>query len=225
MSSFPGKRTFPQSPDVMGAFAEARYFGWNRLRSNEEFPVKEHSLNTKSILSTCCAQEALSRWACAFGTYFPDGLSSCRLSPDDGSTIERDRLGHRLWTVNWHAGQKPAGHSLSQRAPREHSANRSWAAGICGSGCAIEWGRIIRDLDPMIPQSGAWRRKIRIPGLVARRSWCSGNRMRGDHQRTSCGIQKNACRPSYVLAIRWPRSRIMGENCARRYAAYTASLH
>jgi hypothetical protein len=40
-----GERTFPTAPHEMGAFAEARYFGWAMVEKDERFPVKGHSLN------------------------------------------------------------------------------------------------------------------------------------------------------------------------------------
>jgi phosphatidylserine decarboxylase len=36
----PGKRSFPTEPHEMGAFGEARYFGWRTLDLNMTFPVK-----------------------------------------------------------------------------------------------------------------------------------------------------------------------------------------
>src|SRR4051794_22138364 len=40
----PGKRQFPDTPKDMGAFAEARYLGWEKLEPGMEFPIKGHSL-------------------------------------------------------------------------------------------------------------------------------------------------------------------------------------
>jgi phosphatidylserine decarboxylase len=46
----PGVRKFPSAPDEMGAFAEARYFAWDRLECEQRFPVKGHSLSAEKIL-------------------------------------------------------------------------------------------------------------------------------------------------------------------------------
>ena len=46
----PGARIFPQAADEMGAFAEARYFGWERLEDDQKFPLKGHSLSARRIL-------------------------------------------------------------------------------------------------------------------------------------------------------------------------------
>ena len=34
----------------MAAFAEARYFGWEKLEAEQQFPVKGHSLSAGKIL-------------------------------------------------------------------------------------------------------------------------------------------------------------------------------
>jgi phosphatidylserine decarboxylase len=88
----------------MGAFAEARYFAWERVQSDQTFPVKGHSLNAEHILGK--AERAL--------PFLNGPVLLARLAPvdyhhvhypDDGLTLEHDHLGHRLWTVNWHALQ------------------------------------------------------------------------------------------------------------------------
>jgi phosphatidylserine decarboxylase len=100
----PGKRTFPREPYNMGAFAEARYFGWEKLDLQQRFPVKGASLDAKMLLGN--ADRAKS---------FKDGpVILARLSPvdyhhlhyvDDGTTVETDRIGSKLWTVNRNALQ------------------------------------------------------------------------------------------------------------------------
>jgi len=98
----PGVRTFPSPPGEMGAFAEARYFGWERLDAEQHFPVKGHSLSAEQILGN--AQRAR--------PFIGGPVLLVRLAPVDyhhvhypdyGTTLDHDRLGHRLWTVNWHA--------------------------------------------------------------------------------------------------------------------------
>jgi phosphatidylserine decarboxylase len=100
----PGARTFVAAPNEMAAFAEARYFGWNRLESDQQFPVKGCSLSAEQILGNE-----------ARATPFVGGpVLLARLSPmdyhhvhypDDGLTLDIARLGRSLWTVNWHALQ------------------------------------------------------------------------------------------------------------------------
>jgi phosphatidylserine decarboxylase len=100
----PGVRKFPSAPGEMGAFAEARYFGWARLDPDQQFPVKGYSLNAAQILGD--AERAQ--------MFLGGPVLLCRLAPvdyhhvhypDDGTTLETDWIGGRLWTVNWHALQ------------------------------------------------------------------------------------------------------------------------
>jgi phosphatidylserine decarboxylase len=98
----PGVRKFPTAPGEMGAFAEARYFGWDRLEAKQNFPVKGHSLSAEQILGN--AQRAR--------PFIGGPVLLVRLAPvdyhhmhypDHGRTLDHDRRGQRLWTVNWHA--------------------------------------------------------------------------------------------------------------------------
>ncbi len=45
----PGVRKFPSAPEEMGAFAEARYFGWRNVEPGQKFPVKGHSLSADQL--------------------------------------------------------------------------------------------------------------------------------------------------------------------------------
>jgi phosphatidylserine decarboxylase len=100
----PGVRTFPLAPDEMGAFAEARYFGWKRVEPDQKFPVKGYSLSADQILGS-------NEWARPFvgGPVLLVRLAPVDYHhmhyPDDGETLDHHRLGRRLWTVNWHALQ------------------------------------------------------------------------------------------------------------------------
>src|SRR4051812_32870058 len=100
----PGKRTFPERSEDMGAFAEARYFAWKQLGSDQLFPVKGSSLEAQTLLGSRKRAEG-----------FEGGpVILARLSPvdyhhlhyvDNGITLETDRIGSKLWTVNRHALQ------------------------------------------------------------------------------------------------------------------------
>jgi phosphatidylserine decarboxylase len=100
----PGVRTFPSLPHEMGAFAEARYFAWERIQCDQTFPIKGHSLSAGHILGN--AERAL---PFAGGPVLLARLAPVDYHhvhyPDDGETLGQDHLGHRLWTVNWHALQ------------------------------------------------------------------------------------------------------------------------
>jgi phosphatidylserine decarboxylase len=99
-----GVRSFPERPGEMGAFAEARYFGWEELDARQAFPIKGRSLDAAKILGSNERAKP----------FIGGPVLLARLSPvdyhhvhylDDGRTTEDHRLGRRLWTVNWHALQ------------------------------------------------------------------------------------------------------------------------
>src|SRR4051794_30952314 len=48
----PGVRKFPSEPGAMGAFAEGRYLGWEKLKPDQKFPIKAHSLRADLILGS-----------------------------------------------------------------------------------------------------------------------------------------------------------------------------
>jgi phosphatidylserine decarboxylase len=98
----PGVRQFPSAAGELGAFAEARYFAWDRLQADQRFPIKGHSLCPEQILGN--AQRAR--------PFIGGAVFLVRLAPvdyhhvhycDDGTTLDHERLGRRLWTVNPHA--------------------------------------------------------------------------------------------------------------------------
>jgi phosphatidylserine decarboxylase len=86
----------------MGAFAEARYLAWHTLAADQQFPIKGHSLSAEHILGN--AERAR--------PFIGGPVFLVRLAPvdyhrvhycDGGITLDQDRLGPRLWTVNQHA--------------------------------------------------------------------------------------------------------------------------
>jgi phosphatidylserine decarboxylase len=100
----PGVRSFPKATHLAGAFAEARYFGWDRVRPDQNFPIKGYSLRASDLLGS----EGRA------GPFVGGPVILARLSPvdyhhlhyfDDGKTLEHDSLGNRLWTVNQNALQ------------------------------------------------------------------------------------------------------------------------
>ena len=100
----PGVRRFPSAPGEMGAFAEARYLGWDKLEPGQRFPIKGHSLSAKHLLGSVERAQP----------FIGGPVIAVRLAPvdyhhvhypDRGGTLEQDRLGRRNWTVNWHALQ------------------------------------------------------------------------------------------------------------------------
>ncbi len=98
----PGVRTFPEAAGEMGAFAEARYFAWERLDPAQQFPVKGHSLSAAHILGTAERARPFLGGPILLARLAPVDYHHVHY-PDAGRTLDEDRLGRRLWTVNWRA--------------------------------------------------------------------------------------------------------------------------
>jgi phosphatidylserine decarboxylase len=100
----PGARAFVAGPDEMAAFAEARYFGWERLEADQQFPVKGHSLSAEKILGTEKRAAPFIGGPVLLARLSPMDYHHVHY-PDGGRTRDAARLGRSLWTVNWHALQ------------------------------------------------------------------------------------------------------------------------
>lgn len=68
-----GKRNFPAESSVMGAFAEARYYGYDSIQDDETIPVKGTFLNAKELLAN-------EKWT---DTFHDGPLLLARLCPVD----------------------------------------------------------------------------------------------------------------------------------------------
>jgi phosphatidylserine decarboxylase len=100
----PGVRPFPALAGEMGAFAEARYMAWEHVAADQKFPIKGHSLDAAHILGSPERAEPFAGGPVLLARLSPVDYHHVHY-PDDGLTLEHDQLGHRLWTVNWHALQ------------------------------------------------------------------------------------------------------------------------
>lgn len=100
----PGARRFPEEPHWMGAFAEARYFAWEKLRPAQEFPVKGYSLNAGHLLGSTERARKFADGPVILARLAPMDYHHLHY-PDDGWTKHNERLGKRLWTVNRNALQ------------------------------------------------------------------------------------------------------------------------
>ena len=99
-----GVRSFPSDPGSMGAFAEARYFAWETLLPLQNFPIKGHSLNAEHLLGNADRARLFVGGPVILARLAPVDYHHLHY-PDDGVTIENQRLGKRLWTVNPNALQ------------------------------------------------------------------------------------------------------------------------
>jgi phosphatidylserine decarboxylase len=98
----PGARAFTPAATHLAAFAEARYFGWERLESAQEFPVKGHALSAEAILGSAELAKPFLGGPVLLARLSPMDYHRVHY-PSDGRTLAHDRLGRRLWTVNPHA--------------------------------------------------------------------------------------------------------------------------
>jgi phosphatidylserine decarboxylase len=73
-----------------------------RLETAQQFPVKGHSLRADRILGNTDRARPFIGGPVILARLSPMDYHHVHY-PVDGSTLEHDRLGHRLWTVNWHA--------------------------------------------------------------------------------------------------------------------------
>jgi phosphatidylserine decarboxylase len=97
-----GARSFPLGVGSMGAFAEARYFAWDKLLPRQEFPIKGHSLDAAQILGSADKARPFEDGPVILARLAPVDYHHLHY-PDDGTTIDNHRLGKRLWTVNRNA--------------------------------------------------------------------------------------------------------------------------
>jgi phosphatidylserine decarboxylase len=100
----PGVRPFASAPTDMPAFAEARYFGWEKVTAQQQFPIKGYSLNVEQVLGSAQRAAPFRNGPVLLARLSPMDYHHLHY-PDDGSTLEDDRIGRSLWTVQWHALQ------------------------------------------------------------------------------------------------------------------------
>ena len=100
----PGARPFVTAPNEMAAFAEARYFGWEKIDPQQQFPIKGRSLNTQQVLGSEGRATSFIGGPVILARLSPMDYHHVHY-PDDGVTIERTKLGRSLWTVQWRALQ------------------------------------------------------------------------------------------------------------------------
>jgi phosphatidylserine decarboxylase len=98
----PDVRKFPSDPEEMGAFAEARYFAWECLAADQQFPIKGYSLSAEHILGNRELAQPFIGGPVILARLSPMDYHHAHY-PDDGMTLQQAWLGRRLWTINWHA--------------------------------------------------------------------------------------------------------------------------
>ena len=139
----PDARPFSPDPHVMPAFAEARYFGWEKIDPEQQLPIKGKSLDAAGLLGS--KERA--------APFIGGPVLVARLSPvdyhhlhypDDGHALEQDRLGKSLWTVTWPALQdKPDIYLVNERAINLVESKNFGRLGFVEIG-ALSVGRILQ---------------------------------------------------------------------------------
>ena len=97
-----GMRHFPTEAGMMGAFAEARYFGWDQIEPEQKFPIKGHSLAVEEILGDEAKAAPFRGGPVILARLSPEDYHHAHYF-DDGETVDCWWRGGRLWTVNWRA--------------------------------------------------------------------------------------------------------------------------
>jgi len=195
----PGVRAFPSAPNEMGAFAEARYFAWERLEAEQQFPVKGYSLSAGHILGNVERARP----------FIGGPVLLARLSPmdyhhvhnlDDGRTLDQGRLGRRLWTVNWHAllNQKDILFSNERQINILETSTFGRLAFVEVGAMSV--GRIVQ----IHPFDTAFRRgeEKSASNLAARPSWHLVRRGHGARPMICLSTRRTESKPSCGLANR-----------------------
>jgi phosphatidylserine decarboxylase len=94
-----GARTFESSPKQMPAFSEARYFGFDRVDSELQFPVKGQWLTAQSVLEDQKLAAPFEGGPMLLARLCPTDYHRFHY-PDDGRILESRRLPGRLHSVN-----------------------------------------------------------------------------------------------------------------------------
>jgi len=103
-----GARPFIDDSAKMGAFCEARYFGWEQFGMEQTLPVKGKALSRRQVLGSQEYAERFENGPVLLARLSPMDYHHIHY-PDNGTTEAHYRLGYHNNTVNWHALQnKPS---------------------------------------------------------------------------------------------------------------------
>jgi phosphatidylserine decarboxylase len=95
----PGKRAFPPQPEVMGAFAEARYFGFSRLDAEAILPIKGLGLLAGDVLGQTPGHERFQGGPCLLARLCPVDYHRFHY-PDSGKVAHYHVETGKLHSVN-----------------------------------------------------------------------------------------------------------------------------
>jgi phosphatidylserine decarboxylase len=139
----PDARPFTVQANELAAFAEARYFGWERLEPEQQFPIKGKSLDATQLLGSAERARPFAGGPVILARLSPVDYHHVHY-PDDGRTLEHARLGSRLWTVGWKALQdKPDIYIVNERCVNILETKHFGRLGFVEIG-ALSVGRIVQ---------------------------------------------------------------------------------
>jgi phosphatidylserine decarboxylase len=139
----PHARPFTENPQELAAFAEARYFGWERIEPAQEFPIKGKSLDAVQLLGSEDRAAPFAAGPVLLARLSPVDYHHLHY-PDDGRTLEQDHIGGSLWTVTWKALQnKPDIYIVNERAINIVETDNFGRLGFVEIG-ALSVGRIVQ---------------------------------------------------------------------------------
>jgi len=94
-----GKRPFPEESTKMGAFAEARYYGYESIQDEETIPVKGKFLNAKELLANTKWEETFNNGPLLLARLCPVDYHRFHF-PDDGEVLDYYKVRGELHSVN-----------------------------------------------------------------------------------------------------------------------------
>lgn len=95
----PGRRPFATEPGILPAFAEARYFGFEKTRPDSSYLIKGISLSLSQLLGNEERAAPFVGGPCLIARLCPVDYHRFHF-PDDGATLDHYRLAGRLHSVN-----------------------------------------------------------------------------------------------------------------------------
>jgi phosphatidylserine decarboxylase len=94
-----GKRPFSQEENILSAFAEARYFGYESLKDDETIPVKGHCMNAKALIDHPNWNETFREGPMLLARLCPVDYHRYHY-PDQGKTLDSYRIKGLFHSVN-----------------------------------------------------------------------------------------------------------------------------
>jgi phosphatidylserine decarboxylase len=95
----PGKRPFSEASNELGAFAEARYFGYKSVSDEETYPVKGHFLSARELIANAKWEDTFSEGPLLLARLCPVDYHRFHY-PDNGVILDEFRVPGQYHSVN-----------------------------------------------------------------------------------------------------------------------------